>query len=353
MTLFRNKRKNDVASFVRHAAFASVFVGMSVFSVPQAHAGAWGEPIAASLMKFTMETIRRSIEGALVGSLKVAAVQMLNSQVGQLVGGSSAGGALFITDFNDFLYQGPAQRTDLYMNDFFTLTTRGKASSGNYISAGNSGGIGGNYASYLESVGRQSTTEARGYNTVNLEEYTPSPETMFAEGDFRAFNAFVSNPANNPYGYSLQAEQAYQNKLAQEQQAAAIEATSSGFVANKKGGRVVTPAGAIEAVVADVSTIGNKIIASADNPGQLLSGVVSGMANKMISNLIQKGIGEVQTNIRREMGGVSSQVANSLNQTTQTFGPGAQFLNSTSQRLNVNTNPNTPPPPSVWKNPDL
>lgn len=327
---------------MRSAIFAVLFVNMLVFSAPHAaQAGYWGEPIAAAQMKFTMETIRRYIEGALLGSLKVAAVQMLNQQVGQLVGGSSVGEALFITNFNDFLYQGPAQRTELYMNDFFTLTTRGKTSGSNYIGVGDSGGIGGNYASYLVSVGRQATTEAAGINTYNLEEYTPSPEAMFAEGDWRAFNAFFSNPANNPYGYSLQAEKAYQEKLAMEQQEATVKALSSGFLPAESNGTVITPAGTIEAVVADVSTLGNKVIAAASNPTELLSGVVSGMANRMISNLIQRGVGQVQSNIQRELGNVSRSLNTASTQASQQSGPGAQFNSSTAQRLNVNINAST------------
>jgi hypothetical protein len=347
MTFFQNNRKKRTLSLMRSLIFAVLFVSTLAFSAPYAQAGSWGEPVAAARMKFMMETIRRYIEGALLGSLKVAAVQMLNQQVGQLIGGSSVGEALFITNFNDFLYQGPAQRTELYMNDFFTLTTRGKASAANYIGVGDSGGIGGNYASYLKSVGRQATTEAAGINTYNLEEYTPSPEAMFAEGDWRAFNAFFSNPANNPYGYSLQAEKVYQEKLAMEQQAATVKALSSGFLPAESNGTVITPAGAIEAVVADVSTLGNKVIAAASNPTEFLSGVVSAMANRMISNLIQRGVGQVQSNIQREVGNVSREVNASLNQATQQLGPGAQFINSTAQRLNVNVNTSTPPPAST------
>lgn len=332
---------------MRSLIFIIMLVGTLAFSAPYAQAGYWGEPIAAAQMKFVMETIRRSIEGALLGSLKVAAVQMLNNQVGQLIGGSSVGEALFITNFNDFLYQGPAQRTELYMNDFFTLTTRGKTSGANYIGVGDTSGIGGNYASYLKSVGRQSTTEAAGISTYNLEEYTPNPEAMFAEGDWRAFNAFFSNPANNPYGYSLQAERVYQEKLAMEQQEATVKALSSGFLPAESNGTVVTPAGTIEAVVGDVSTLGNKVIAAASNPTELLSGVVAGVANKLISNLVQRGVGQIQSNIQREIGNVSREVNSSLNQATQQLGPGARFINSTAQRVNINVNASTSPPAST------
>lgn len=314
----------------------------------QAQATPWGMlNIFGNLMTNMMETMQRQIEGALLGSLKVAAVQMLNQQVGQLVGGTSLGNALFITDFNDFLYQAPAQRASLYMNDFFTLTTQGKGSMGNYMGAGDTSGIGGSYASYLTTVGKQATTEAGGAAAYDLDQYTANPQTMFAEGDWRAFNAFISNPTNNPYGYALQAEEAYQTMLAMEKEEAVVKALSSGFLPAEQDGKVKTPAGAIEAVVADVSTLGNKIIAGAQNPTEFLSGVVSAMANRMINNLVQKGIGTIQTSIQREMGNVSREINTASTALSQQLGPAAQFSGEAAQRLNVNVNSQTAAPPSA------
>ena len=328
-----------------------IFFNAVFFLFPQpAHAQYWGTVnIFSDLMINMMEGIQRSIEGALLGSLKVAAVQMLNTQVGQLVSGGVSGRPLFITDFNDFLYQGPAERADLYMNDFFTLTTRGQSARANYISVGDSGGIGGNYAAYLESVGRQVTTERGRINISDLNEYTPSPEAMFAEGDWRAFNAFFSNPANNPYGYALQAEEVYQNKLAREQRAAEIEAQSSGFLAAKQGGRVVTPAGSIEAALNNVQDLGNRIIAGADNPAEFLSGVVAGVANRMVSNLIQRGVGQVESTIRREVYTVGRQVDGALSRSVRELGPAAPFARETIQRSSINVNSVALPPPNPWK----
>lgn len=316
-----------------------MFLSAVFFLFPQpVRADAWGANFAAAVMKEMLEKITRQIEGSLLGSLKMAAVQMLNNQVGQLIGGGTSGQARFITNFNDFLYQGPQQRTDLYMNDFFTLTTRGRGSSANYVGTG-----GGNYSGYLESVGRQAIGGTQG--EINLEEYTASPQTMFAEGDFRAFNAFFSNPYNNPYGYSLEAEKAYQNKLAMEQQAAIVEAQSSGFLGAKRGDAVITPAGSIEAATTNIQNIPNQIIASATNPGEFLSGVVSAMANKVVTNLVQNGIGQVQANIQREIGGVNSQVNSALKQATNLYGPAAPFTTSVLQR-SIQVNPSTPAIPN-------
>lgn len=339
----------------RTMVFAVVFAGFGIFLPPQmAHADYWGSSYYAETMKQMMEELTREIEGALLGALKVAAIEMLNNQVGQLIGGGASGRPLFITSYDDFLYKGPAQRTELYMNDFFTMTTRGKTSSANYVGTGGSGGIGGNYASYLESVGRQATIQQGALRTVNLEEYTTSPQTMFAEGDWRAFNAFFSNPANNPYGYSLQAEQAYRNKLEQEQQEALVKAISAGgFLPSESSGKVMTPAGSIQAAQTNVQNLPSQMLANATNPEELLAGVVSAMANKMVSSLIQNGIGDVQSIIQKESGNVGSQASSVLSQSLGKQGPGANFSPEIQQRTNIDVNSGAQTPTSVWKNPDL
>lgn len=339
MLIFLQKLPKNISKIF----FIGMFVTVGIFGyAPPAHASMWGlVDIFGDLIQNMMERMQRQIEGAVIGSLKMAAVQMLNQQVGQLIGGGAAGQARFITNYNDFLYQGPAQRTELYMNDFFTLTTRGKGSSANYISAGSGGG---NYVGYLESVGRKATVESGAPCTVDLGESANS-ETMFEEGDFRGFNAFVSNPCNNPYGYALEAEDAYQGELMRQQQVAAIKAASSGgFLPGEENGNVITPAGAIEAMTTNIQKLPMDIIANASNPAELLSGVVSAMATKVVTNLVQNGIGQVQSNIQREIGGVNTQVNAARNQATGQLGPAAPFTQSVIQR-SVRVNSSTPPIP--------
>lgn len=350
MIIACKNKKISVIAFRRAVFSLFLFLGALMFAAPQAQAGSWGEAIAAAQMKFTMETIRRQIEGRLLEALKAVAVQMLYNQVGQLIGGGVSGQPLFITDYNEFLYQRPREETNLYMNDFFTMTTRGRSSRANYIGAGNQSGIGRNYSAYLESVGRQSSVDSGRIQVYNLDEYTADPQTMFAEGDWRAFNAFFSNPANNPYGYALQAERVHQNVLTQKQQAAAIEAQSSGFISARQGGRIVAPAGAVGAALNNVQDIPNKIIAAASNPTELLSGVISGMANRMVSTLIQRGVGEVQVNIQRSTSGVYRSTAGTLGGAAEVYGPGGVFRPDISQRTNVNVGSGQIAPP--FQDPD-
>lgn len=325
----------------------AVFLCQAVVSVPQARADMWGANIGSAIMKQAMERINDQMQGMLLGSLKVAAVQLLNNNINQLIGGGSTGQALFITNYETFLYREPMQETNLYMNDFFTLTTRGKGSSSNYIGVGNMGsGVRGNYSGYLIDQARRQTTDYNSYSQMNLDEYTPSPEVMFAEGDWRAFNAFFSNPANNPYGYTMMAEEAYYNKLSSSVDTQKIKAQSSGFRPVERNGQVVTPTASIEAVTTSVQTMANNIITNATNPAEFLSGVVSAMVNRTINTLIQQGVGQVQANIQREIGNVNGQVGRELNNATQTFGPAARFIPSVLQQTSINVNSSTQAPPS-------
>lgn len=354
MMMRRSKKKNHGDALKRALVSVFIFFSMMLSLYPQpAHADVWGAAWAATFMGKIMDQIQRSLEGALLGTLKMAAIKMLNSKVGQLVGGASGGTPLFITNFDDFLYQGPKQKADLYMNDFFSLSTRGKGSSANYISAGTTSNksIADNYVGMMQSAAKGSTTERIDVPTYDLDQYTSNPDEMFSSGDFRSLNAFFSNPANNTFGYTLAAERAYQNKLEMERQLATVKATASGFLPGEQNGSVTAPAGAIEAAITNVQDLGNKMIAAAENPGEILSGAVSAMANKLISNMIQKGVGEVQQKISKSIDEVDNKISSQINDATNQFGPAAQFISKNNQNTNVSIKPGTPVPPAPTSTP--
>ena len=217
-----------------------VLIGQLVCAAPSAKAGVWGESIAAELLGQALEIVKTQLAGALLGTLKTAAISILNSQVGQMIGGNSLGEALFITDWNDFIYTKPAEQAQLFMNDFFTISTRGKYASANYVGVGDvSGSVSGNYAAYLvagaqQAIGSDGTGEESDVPlSYDLDAYSPSPDILFQEGDYRGLNAFFSNPANNPFGYTLSATAYYARKMNQSIEAAKTEAQSSGFIGKK------------------------------------------------------------------------------------------------------------------------
>ncbi|TXI35257.1 MAG: hypothetical protein E6Q53_00070 [Candidatus Moraniibacteriota bacterium] len=317
-----------------------------------AKADVWGAAFAAELMGQIMDTIKKQLEGAILGTLKVAAIQVLSSQTAQMIGGTTLGNALFITDWYDYLYQKPAEQTKLIMNDFFTITTRGKYASANYVGAGDvTSSVSGNYPAYLVSQAKQSIGDESTQGEVgvqyDLDSYCSSPDELFQEGDYRCFNAMISNPANNPFGYTLSATAHYARTMNQKIEQAKTEAQSSGFTGKKQGGKTIAPAATIERMLSDVQNIGNNLIAAASNPNEFLSGVVNAVVNKAVSSMIQKGVGKVQANIEREIKRVDAKVNRELTRIDKQLGPAAKFTNEWSQKTNVYIKPYTAPPPGA------
>lgn len=327
--------------------FSNMFLPMHV-----ARAGVWGESIAATLLDQSLTTIKNQIEGAILGTLKVAAITMLNSKVGQMVGGSSAGSSLIISDWNQFLYQAPAEKVSVYMNDFFTNVTRGKYASANYVGVGDPiGNIGGNYVAYLVDgakgqISPGSDSLSSSPCDYNLDEYADNPSTIFDDGNWQGFNAFFQ-PCNNPFGFQIATMGVYSQKLIQEQEQAKIESLAPGFKAAKVNGNTVTPVATIQGMVNDTQNIGNQLVAVAKNPSEFLSGVVGALVNKTITNLVQRGVGKVQANIKREIGNFDQKVSTALNKANKKLGPAAAFLKDASQRMDTQVKPYTAPPPAA------
>lgn len=337
---FRNRNGNRLIP----KSFFVLFTFVSFFGFTHDAKAYWGEAIFAMLSDNVFDSISRQIEGAMLGSLKVAAIKALNSQISQLAGGGSGGQPVFVTDWNKFLNTTPQQQANLYIKNFFQSTTRGKSSIANYSGIGQTGGsVTGNYAGYLVSQAEKSIQNTS--PVYDLDQYG-NPNTMWSEGDFRSVSAFFK-PANNPFGYTLMAENAYATELERQKEIAKTQAQSSGFIGVQKNGITVTPAGSVQAMVTDVQTLGNKMLAAATNPGEFMSGVVMSVVNTTVNQVVQRGVGEVQSSIQREVGNVNNQINNSITSANATSGPAANFGSILNQRTSVDVNLNTPPPPNA------
>lgn len=339
----RTYKKIFISSFFIVALFAN----MMSFT-PKAHAWWTISNIFGTITGSLLDTVKEQIKGAILASLKVAAVSVLNSKVGQMIGGTSVGDALVITDWYDFMYTRPAEQVTLYMNDFFTMSTRGKYASANYIGSRDTPDtVAGNYPAYLVAVAKQSIppTGEVDIPQFDLDQYSANPQTLFREGDFRGLNALVSNPMNNPFGFSLSAVSYSATKMNQAIEIAKTEAQSSGFIGKKDKGKTITPAATIENALNDAQNIGNNIIAAAENEG-ILTNIVTAMVNKLVTNMIQKGVGKIQANIEKEVNRVDNQIVKALDKVNKELGPGAKFLKETSQKTDV-VKAYTSPPPSA------
>lgn len=284
------------------------FIASVLFFPMNAKADAWGSNAVAAVMKHTMEEITYQIRGILLGTLKQTAMETIVRDVDNMIAGVGMESAMFITDWNDFLVERPLRETELYMNDFFTLTTRGKAYGSNYRPSGGSS----NYAGYLVSQARRATVES-GLPQYDLDQYVSDPSNMFAGGNWRAFSSFISNPANNPIGYTLAAQSVQQEKLENRKKEAEAKGIAyAGYKPQEAGdGTVVTPGSTIKDIQSNTNDLGSKIIANAEHVPEIIAAVVT----RTITNTIRNGIGNIERYAQREIMKKTNEAQRRINQT--------------------------------------
>lgn len=253
---------------------------------------AWPD-IGNAFFRTMLDNIGIQVRAALVGALKKAAIDTVNETVNNLVAGVSQAGSLFISDWSDYLFTTPRNSSRAYMNDFFTITTRGRT-SGSYRST-----CGSNYSTWR-------TERAKGVNIEldftslqdNFEEFACSPVEMFADGSWDAYNAFMQ-PNNNPIMYALITEDIAAKKELEEKEKARIQAQAyGGYIAQKnENGLVITPGSLIEGITLSANTMDNLTIANAENVGEV-AGIVVG---KIASSVIKQGIGNARQQLQNKI----------------------------------------------------
>jgi len=275
--------------------FALFLVISTTTFTPSAKAIFSWPDIGNAFIRTMLDNMWIEIRAALVGALKKAAIDTMSETVNNLVSGTSQAGSLFISDWSDYLFTTPKNKTGQYMNDFFTITTRGK-SGGTYSSSKTCG---------TENYSKWRTERAKGVNVEldftslqdNFEEFACSPVEMFGDGTWAAYNAFMS-PNNNPIIYGLIAQEVAAGKAKEERDKAQIQAISNqGFVSQSKNGLVITPGSLIKDITAAANTMDNDAIANAQNVGEV-AGIVVG---KIASNVIKQGIGNARQQIQNKI----------------------------------------------------
>lgn len=319
--------------FIRIRAFSlAVLFLFSVMSSSVAHAGAWGEETALLQVEQVIKYVQGQIEGILLSVLKSTAITLLNTRVMGLVGGTSTGTSQVISDWKDYLYQEPEDRVRLAMDNYYATTLRGR-------STGFSSGSGSSYEAYLQ---RSAETHLATKNSVSdsisrLGELTSDPAEALSRGDIRVFTAMYSS-GSDPFGYSLRAEEYQMAVREQYRKEAELQAVAyAGYKGVRDNdGNVILPGSTVGQMVADVQDVGNKVIAAAQNPVELIGGVVTSLANRMITNMVRNGVGTIQSSINREIRNVDNQVMGSVTTVNRTLGTGAAYTTEIRQRTDMN-----------------
>lgn len=306
-------------------SFLAILLLLTLFFSPiqTPRANAW-DAIPAALFKQLLENIQTQINGMILGMLKKQALANLNTQINSLVGGGVNGSPAFITNWQDYLFNDPANQTRAYMNDYLSRMTSGRGTYSGYISEGFSGAGANNYLAELKQIGINSIKNNDSLDNVPKATYEGDPDQMFASGNFRNMSLYLSG-TNNPWAFDVATQNAYQTKL---DQAKEIQKNKSlayqGFKGTGEKGfnsTITNPGSLIKEAVANVQNLGNNIIANANNPGEIIGAVVS----QMITQSIQQGFSAVQRKAMQQNYSVQNKINDEINNTINTSGPGARF----------------------------
>jgi hypothetical protein len=328
-------RSKNYNVFLKGIFGLALFVSVFGFT-PRVHAQAWGlVDIFGDLITNMIEVAQRSMEGAILSGLKSTALTLMNSQVMQLVGGSSAGNSAIISDWRGFLNNEPEKKAQVAGDEFWGSVLRGRDSSSSYhaMLAGQDEGLD-NYYSMLKE-------QAEGFSNDDVNSWQTAPMDMqkLKSGDIQLFSQMFE-PANNPYGLALKYQAIKATTYEKARQEKVVEATSSGYASKKdENGFVILPGSTIGDVVANTQDIGNKMVAAAENPGELMTGVISGLTNKFLTNMIQNGVGRVQANIQKEIRAVDSQIGVQVREINKNLGPAAEFTKEFKQQTDPYVKP--------------
>lgn len=310
-------------------------VGFSLSAVP-ARAEFWGTNYTAAIIDYMFEQLSYQIEGMLLTNLKGAAIEMLNEQVQEMLGGGSGGNALYITNYQDYIQGIAMDNTQDMMNDFFTNSTRGKYASANYMEVGSVGGasVDMDMAGLIQNAMQTTGVDGRAFQ-YTFDQLSSGSSISGGLGSMRDLNLLVSNPMNNPMGASMVATEAYNRTLSENVDIQKVKAMSSGFIPNESDGEVVTPAGSIEAMTTSVETMSNDVISNAENYGEIMGGMISSYATKAISKMVQKGVGKAKSEFSGGSGNIGGQISNYSSDNLSTNGMGSQFSSEFGQQTNV------------------
>jgi|GEM_PF-1469580 len=343
------KKQYRIKKWIFFALFTVLFLNGNT---PSARADVWGAAYGAALVKQQMEVVYTEMQAAILGTLKVAAYELLHTQMGQLIGGSNYKESLIISDWEDFVIRSPEKEAGVYMNDFFSSTFQGKNGC-DYVPLNSSSSdpfsntvvsscatvqegvqFVQNFPSYLEDYARASIggVVAEGIDTVQeytLDQFCDDPSQMFSSGNWKCWNAFFSNDYNNPYGYAVIAQKEYAQEIEKNQRLAELKSVAyQGYKpqTTEDGKYVVTPGSLIKDIQSSVSDLGNKIIAAANSPGEFLSALATSFVTSYIQQTIRNGVGEIQQHIRSEIREVDSRMLSEVNRVVDELGPSAQTL---------------------------
>jgi hypothetical protein len=303
--------------FIRGLAVL-LFLSFLFFPIQKSEAAAW--PAIDPIINDALTRIRDQIKAMLLGVAKKAAIDAIQDEMTYLITGESSGKAMFVTDWNDYLETRPQVAANLVINDYISQSLRGRGSLVGYVSATTqqAEGIGMSYVNQLAQLARNSTTDPLEMQPT----FTGEPSKMFSgPRPFQQMNLYFSG-VNNPWAFNLNVQTRFQQELEKQKRFAEVRVIAGqGFPGNDSGGMTVTPGSLIKDQLAKVQNMGIDMIATARELPEIITSAVT----MTISQTIQQGIGNLQSQVHREITNVRNNAKAQMKKTIDKVGPAAYY----------------------------
>jgi hypothetical protein len=294
--------------------FTVVFFNLTFFNVPQANA--W-ETFITAPMGVLLDQMIQIVKGVILGAAKKKALAALDQEMNHLLSGNSSGGAMFITNWNDYLVKEPRKKSDLYINAYIDNVTSGQGSIFGYASAGGEG-VGGSYMSQMKQLAQKSTSDQPALQVT----FRSDPSKIFSgKNPFQQVNLYFSG-VNNAWGLRDNVRMEYRENLTDEKASAqSMSIAYKGFKGTEVSGYITNPGSLIEEAKAGVQNTGPNIIASAQD----IPGILTAIVTQMITKSVEQGIGTVQANVHKEITDIKNNTTTQMNSAIETQGPAALY----------------------------
>lgn len=292
--------------------FIAIFFNFLFFSVPQANA--WDLTPITIPMGVMMTEMLKVTNGVILGAAKKAALTALEQEISYAITGSSANGVKFIADWRAYMVDDPQKKSNIYINDYISQAVMGRGSRSGYEGVGGGPAFTVDYHGQLAEGGRNAIGEHEPRVT-----YEGNPSQMFASGNFRNMNKYLSG-INNPWAFNMHVQDKYQTNLKHEQDIAMTMAISyQGFTGamDVESGMITSPGILGKELLAKVKGLPMDFIAAAKN----LPEIMTSIATQMITQSITQGIGSIQASIHSEISDVRGKMSNNQRELLKIAGP--------------------------------
>ncbi len=293
-------------------------------TLPQrAHAlGEWGTlNIFGDMAKQMMEEISTQVREAIASTAKMIAIKQATATIETLLyGGSSS--PRNIKNFEKFLIEDPAEEAVTYAEDFLTSSLRGTM-SGDYTSTG--GAAANELKKAIKQAGKSVIDSAKGktHSTVDLSECTG--DSYFSENNFKCFSQIWSNPMRNtPFGMAMATDQVMQASFTKEMAVAQLRATSSGVLDQQdEDGNIILSKSFVEEIQLQQITLPLEALANGDS--SVFSSAIQAFAVTLITGIVQRGLGEVEQAIDKNMDAIRKQYEREMGDIYNKVGPAMNY----------------------------